>query len=111
MPKVIAGGEAGRWVYGGQLGVLLARRLDVGYAATGSGLAFSAGAAWRSGAFRVGPEVWGQLGFGGTRSPSELLLGVHWSPRPLDLGLAVSHWIVRDAGATPLRVVVTAAIR
>jgi hypothetical protein len=111
LPKLVAGSEAGPFTWGALLGVRLARMLDVGYASTGPGVAYAAGLAWRRGAFRVGPEAWGQVGFAGTRSPLEALLGGHWSPAAFDLGLAVSTTVRADPGGAPLRVVLTVAAR
>ena len=111
LPKAVVGLEAGSWVYGAQMGVVLDRRLDVGYTKTGPGLAWGVGAAWQSGDFRIGPEAFGQVGFAGTRSPSQVMLGGHWHPSVLDVGLGLSTSIVRDAGASPLRALLTAAWR
>jgi hypothetical protein len=110
-PRAVAGSGSGRLTYGAQVGMLLARKLDVGYSSTGSGVVWGGGVAWRLGPFRVGPEVWGRLGLGGTESPSEVLLGAHFQPSVpgLELGLAASTAIRRDPGAAPARLVLTAA--
>lgn len=110
-PKLVAGGSVGHLGFGAQVGLLLAEKVDVAYASTGSAVTYAAGATWRLGAFRVGPEAWGRVGLNGTRSPSELLLGGHWCHAPVDVGLAVATDLVRDAGASPLRVVLSAAWR
>lgn len=109
--KVVAGGHIGRLGFGAQVGLLIAETVDVAYGRTGSAVTYAGGATWRIGDFRVGPEVWGRVGLDDTRSPSELLLGGHWCHAPVDLGLAVATDLIRDPGASPLRVVLSMAWR
>jgi hypothetical protein len=72
--KLLASRSVGPVDLSADLGLLYREYRDVGYTSVGSALSYGAGAAWRLGAFRVGPELFGRWQFEGTRqSPLEAL--------------------------------------
>lgn len=105
-PKVIAGGELGSWIYGAALGALYRSPRDVAVTTIGPALTYAAAAAWRRGAWRVGPEIQGRYQHAGTAtSPAEALVGGHWSHGGWDVGLSFGTGLDRSPGAAPVRVV------
>jgi MYXO-CTERM domain-containing protein len=106
LPKAIAGGRLGAVEYGGELGLLLRSARDLGYTRIGPAIAWSAAAAWRFGAFRAGPEVFGRYQVEGSGvSPAEFLLGGHWNRGPWDVGFGLGSGFNRAPGAAPIRMV------
>jgi len=105
-PKLVASGERGAWLWGASAGYLLREDRDLLYTSTAPAFTFTAGAAWRRGEFRVGPELSGRLQSGGVAtSPVEVLLGGHWSRGAIDAGLGVGTGLDRAPGAAPYRVI------
>ena len=105
-PKLVASGERGAWLWGASAGYHVRKDSDHLYTSTGPAFAFTAGAAWRRGEFRVGPELSGRLQSGGAAtSPVEVLLGGHWSRGAIDAGLGVGTGLDRAPGAAPYRVI------
>jgi len=110
--KAMAGGSLGRIEYGGALGLLWRDARDLAVTRTGSAVTWSAGAAWREGPWRVGPELHGRFQFEGTEtSPAEALLGGHWTRGAIEAGLALGTQLNRAPGAAPLRLVATVGWR
>ncbi len=104
-PGLVASGERGDLAWSGGLGWLFRAKEDFGFAKVGPALTFNAGAAWRLGAFRVGPELYGRAGTSGGISPVEGLLGGHWTTGEWDLGLALGTGLNKAAGAAPERII------
>lgn len=108
-PGLVASGERGAIAWSGGLGWLIRPAKDVGYAKVGSALTYNAGAAWRLGAFRAGPELYGRIGLDGATSPAEALLGGHWTSGEWDLGVAFGTGLDKAAGAAPQRLLAQVA--
>jgi outer membrane protein OmpA-like peptidoglycan-associated protein len=107
-PKLVVGGDLPvlpvSW--GGEVGLLVREGKDLAYTRTGSAVSYSAAAAWRAGALRIGPELYGRYQFSGTAtSPQEALLGATWTWQAFELGAAVGTAFDDSPGAAPLRVI------
>lgn len=103
--KLVASRTFGPLDVSADLGALYRKSLDAGYTTVGPALTYGAGAAWRLGDFRVGPELFGRWQFEGTAvSPLEALLGAHWRSGRLDAGLGVGTGLNLAPGAAPLRI-------
>ena len=102
--KLIASADRGPFIYGASLGYLYRPERDVGFAVLGSGVSFTAGAAWSRGPFRVGPELFGRFATAGKNgSPLEGLIGAHLDRGPWDFGAAVGTSFNEAPGAAPFR--------
>lgn len=111
-PKLLASGAWGPVDCGAELGFLYREARDVGITSTGPAVTFGGAAAWRLGAFRVGPELFGRYQFDGTAtSPLEALLGGHWRHGSLDLGVGVGAGLNLSPGAAPFRALARLAWR
>lgn len=111
-PKLLASGAWGPVDCGAELGFLYREARDVGITSTGPAVTFGGAAAWRLGAFRVGPELFGRYQFDGTStSPLEALLGGHWRRGSLDLGVGVGAGLNLSPGAAPFRALARVAWR
>jgi OmpA-OmpF porin, OOP family len=105
-PTLIVSGEEGPLTWGASLGLLWRKGQDLGYTTLGSGLAYTAGAAWRHGDWQVGPELYGHFQFEGRdTSPTEILLGTRWHRGAWSIGGGLGGGFDRAPGAAPLRVV------
>ncbi len=104
--RAVAAGESGHVEYGGQLGLLWRSSQDLVATSTGSAVTWAVAAAWREGAWRAGPELYGRYQFAGqTTSPAEALLAGHWSHGWFDTALAFGTQLNHAPGAAPYRVV------
>ena len=105
-PKLVISGERGPVVWSGGLGYHYRPERDVSFTVMKSAVTFTAGGAWRFGEFRVGPELYGRLAPGGSKSsPFEALLGGHWSRGSWDTGVGLGTAFDQAPGAAPFRAV------
>jgi len=105
-PKVVASGSAGPLEYGGTVGYLQRTSSDRVITRTGPAITFGVGGAWRTGAWRFGPELFGRFQLEGENaSPVEALVGGHWQRGAIDAGLALGTGLDRAPGAAPVRLV------
>jgi hypothetical protein len=103
-PQLIGGYAHGDWDYAADVGLLYRESNETVITQVGTALTFGAAAAWRSGAWRIGPELYGRWQFDGAgASPVEALLGGHWRRGPIDVGAGVGTGFNHAVGASPLR--------
>ncbi len=107
--SAVGGGEWGRIDYGAELGLLWRSTRDGALPATGPGLTWRLGAAWRQGSWRFGPELYGRYQFeGAVVSPAEYLVAAHRRIGAWEASLGAGGQFDKSAGAAPLRVVARA---
>jgi len=110
--KSMAGGRIGPVEVGGSFGLLYRSQRDLAVTHVGTGLTWSAGAAWCQGPWRIGPELFGRFQFQGTEtSPAEVLLGGHWTRGAIVTGVAVGTQLDKAPGAAPFRLLATVGWR
>lgn len=108
--KVIAACDVGPIACGGSVGVMLRERQDLGYAVVGNAVTFTAAAGLRSGAWLLGPELYGRVTLTGPHdAPVEALAGAHWTRGPWTAGVGAGTAFDRAPGAAPLRFVARVA--
>ncbi len=107
--SAVGGGEWGQLDYGAEFGLLWRSRRDGALPATGPGLSWRLGAAWRQGSWRFGPELYGRYQFeGAVVSPAEYLVAAHRRIGAWEASLGAGGQFDHAAGAAPLRVVARA---